>query len=59
MNEKGISEIAIYEKSGYSRIVKSFAIADDENNIEANLEVLRYYFFAKLLLIKDFIKKLM
>ena len=49
MNEKGLSEIAIYEKSGYSRIVKTFAFSDDENNIEANLEVLRYYFVAKLL----------
>lgn len=48
-DEKGLSEIAMYEKSGYSRIIKSFMIADDEIDIDANLEVLRFYFFAKLL----------
>lgn len=53
-DDKGLSEISLHEKSGYSRMVKSFIVADDNMNPELNLEVLRYYSFAKLFQKHDF-----
>lgn len=51
---KGLHEISIHEKSGYSRIIRSFVIADDRVDSDTNLEVLRYYFFSKLFCKKNF-----
>lgn len=53
-DEEGLSNIAIYEKSGYSRKTEYFIDADDKKDSGSNLEVLRYYFFSKLFSKKDF-----